>query len=275
MNKLLWLLKRIYVPILFLLLWIPAISYYAHSTTYRRATLLAGSNSVLRSMGSGLNSVGDYFALSSRNRQLLERVEELENRLAEYSQSDDYDHLSDGTLSPYIYTSAKIISNSISKNENFFVIDKGSLDGVEANMAVINFDGTVAGYIVKPSERFAICMSILNTKFNMGGKIKGKEFFGSIVWDGVDPHHVTLVDISRYADVTKGDTIVSTYSFRFPPDVTIGTVEEFALTDNNTNYSIKVRLGDEVAKMRNVLVVKYIDSTELFNISNTDTTSTQ
>ena len=73
-------------------------------------------------------------------------------------------------------------------------------------------------------------------------------------------------NIASYADIVRGDTILSTISFRFPPNIMIGTVTDFKVAENITNYEVKLRLSADFSRLKNVLVVKYHHSDELKNI---------
>ena len=100
-------------------------------------------------------------------------------------------------------------------------------------------EGGIAGYIVGCSDRFSVCLSVLNRNFRTSGKIKGDDYFGSVYWDGTSYRHLTLSEIPKYAQIHAGDTIVTTaHSSIFPPDLTIGTVESFEL-NNATYYDVE------------------------------------
>jgi rod shape-determining protein MreC len=163
----------------------------------------------------------------------------------------------------YLFGTAKVVSNSIARQDNFFVIDKGTADGIEENMAVLSPEGAVAGYVRRHSDHYAVCMSVLNGSFSIGGRLKGSEYFGSVYWDGTDPREMTMVDIPRYADVKRGDSVLSAYSLRFPPDCFIGTVASVSESPDGIYHVIKIRLGAKMNALSDVLLVKYTDYEEL------------
>ncbi len=265
MYKLLLFLKKVYVLLLFIVLEAVAIHHYANSTSYAQARLLTFSNRLVGSTYRAFASVGEYFSLRRENDMLLDRIAVLENRLAHLSSSSATDTLPDtpGKANPYFFSAAKIIYNTISRQDNFFVIDKGTRDGMEVDMAIVSADGKVAGYILDCSEKFSICMSILNRNFRIGGKLDKSEFFGSIYWDGERPDRVILSEIPKYAHFEKGDTVVSTYSVRFPSDLPIGTVEEATLSADETYYNLRIHLAADMASLTHVAVIRYDDREEL------------
>ncbi len=270
MYKLITLLKRIAVPLLFILAEALAIYHYARSTSYNNARILSATNSVTGTISGGFRSVGDYFSLAEENRELRAEVELLRNRLADLSIDSlgVESYSSSGEIAPYIFSSARVLQKSVMRSRNFFVINKGQRDGVQANMAVLSMRGEAAGYVVSCSEKFAICMSLANLDFTMGGQIKNKEFTGSIRWNGNDHRKVMLYEIPRYASPQVGDTIVSTVSFRFPPEVTIGYIESWEEAADQTTFDIKLRTAVDLATLRDVLLVQYVDSQEYENLIN-------
>lgn len=270
MYKLITLLKQIAVPLLFILAEVLAIYHYAGSTSYNKARILSATNSAVGSVSGLFGSVGDYFRLSSENRELRSEVESLRNQLADFVADSMAvsSYSAEGEIAPYYFSSARVLQNSVTRQRNYFIIDKGLRDGVQANMAVLSMLGEVAGYVVTCSEKFSVCMSMANLDFTIGGSIGGKEFFGSAGWLGDDHRRMVLTDIPRYAAPQVGDTVVSTVSFRFPPDMVIGYVESWESADDQTTIDITLRTAVDLATLRDVLLVQYQDSEELESISN-------
>ena len=262
MNKLLIFLKRIAVPTLFILVEVLALGSYMRSTSFTRARLLTIANGVTGGVNERFSAVGDYFGLRKENRMLSARIVELEAQLAEWVEDPERVHIATDEFAPYLYGEARVIRNSVFSQHNFFTINKGLRDDVEANMAVLTPEGYVAGYVIDCSERFAVCMSVANRDFTMGGKGAHNEHMGSLSWDGRNFHRVHLENIPHYANFSPGDTIVSTVSYRFPPDRIIGIVEEFETSEDKMNSHLTVRLAADLSKLDRVLLVKFMDGEE-------------
>ena len=114
-------------------------------------------------------------------------------------------------------------------------------------------------------------MSVLNTSFRASGKLAGSDYFGSIYWDGFDAEHVRMRDLSKYAAVERGDTIVSTsFSRYFPAGILIGTVEEFELNETRTAYDVRIRLAAEMTRLTDVILVENRDLTEVRELQNSE-----
>ena len=214
MYKLIEFLRRIYVAVLFVVFEAIAIGYYAHSSNYTQAKLLTRSPQVVGGVNGIFADIRSYFTLGRENERLLERVAVLEEELAFYRRSaaDSVrtDLLHDMGEKPYELTVARVISNSINKNRNFIVLDRGERDGVEKGMGVRSPEGAMVGYVAASSDRHAVAVSILNTSFNASGKLAGDDYFGSIYWDGGDQHTVVLDELSKYADPQHGQEVVTT-----------------------------------------------------------------
>lgn len=266
MYRLIRFIKRYYVLFLFIILEVMAIDRYARSTGYTKAKILNTSVKVSGGVYGVTASVGDWISLRHDNRILVDRLASAESELAYYKnvcREADSVTFSKVTEFNYFFSSAKVINNSINRQENYFLIDKGYDDGIEKNMAVLSADGVVAGYVLDVSRSFSVCMSILNKNFRIGGRIVDKEYFGSVYWDCKNTDFVILSDIPRYADIHIGDTVVSAISSRFPQNVMIGTVDQLDESDDGASYSIKVRLGTRMSRLSDVMVLNYSDSEEL------------
>ena len=251
------------MPLLFVVVEVVALGYYSSATSFTRARLLSVSNSITGSVNGAFSSVSDYFSLREENDMLSARVVELESALAEYVASPERRRITSEEIAPYLFGEARVVRNSVFSQHNFFTINKGLRDDVEANMAVLTPEGFVAGYVVDCSEGFSVCMSVANRDFTMGGKGAHNAYMGSVAWDGSDYHRVRLDNIPHYANFAKGDTIVSTISYRFPPDRIVGYVEEFEPSADKMNSHLVVRLAADLSKLDRVLLVKYLDGEEL------------
>jgi len=264
MIKFILFIKRIYIVVLFILMEALAMHYYAHSTSYTKARMLSVSNIAVGGIYGLLAELNAYFSLGSENRMLVEEIARLQNALAarrDIPAAMPGDTLASG-LTSYVYTSARVINNSISQQENYLTIDRGSRDGVESNMAVVTPDGKMVGYTMECSEKYAVCMSVLHTGFRTSGKVKGGDFFGSVYWNGLDHTHVTLSEIPKYATLNRGDTIVTTnYSSIFPQGIVIGTIEGWEL-NNATFFDVDIKLAAQLSKLKEVVLIRYMDASE-------------
>ena len=267
MQKLILFIKRVYVPLLFIIFEIVALRYYAHSSSYAEARLLTASNRIVGGVYGSISGIGDYFGLRRENRLLLDEVARLNNELTRYRENEVYqllDSLGSEIETKYTYMTARVIRNSVGRMRNFITLNKGLRDGVETDMAVLTPSGAMVGYVISCSERYAVCISILNVDFNASGKLAGDGHSGSIYWDGKSTENVQMHELSKYAAVEVGDTVVSTgYSLCFPEDVAIGYVTSVSADQTTSSYDLELRLAADMTRLNDVVLIKNVDLYEL------------
>ena len=152
MRKLLEFIRSVYVVVLFVVLEAIAISYYAHSTYYTQARLLARSNQVVGGVHGLFAGVRHYFSLGRENRELLAHVARMKERLALYEEAETAarldGYMQDIGVSKYRIMTASVTSNTVNRAQNLIVLNRGRRDGVAEEMAVLSSDGAMAGYVV-------------------------------------------------------------------------------------------------------------------------------
>ena len=275
MNKLVEFIRSVYVAVLFVLLEAVAVGYYARSSYYTEARLLARSNRALGDVHALFGEVRRYVGLERENRLLLDRIAALEERLAGFEEAataarlDSYMQELGGPK--FRVVAASVVANSFNRPRNLITIDRGRRDGVEPDMAVLSPDGAMVGYVVDCTDRYAVVLSVLHTSFRASGKLDGADYFGSVFWDGADPHTVVLGDLSKYAEPHVGQEVVTTgFSQYFPAGVRIGRVESAELNEMRTSYTVRVRLAAEISRLTEVLVVENRDRIEIESLQRSE-----
>lgn len=261
MLKLLLLLKKIHYVLLFLVLETVALYFYANSDPYKNAILLASTASVSAGVHGQIESVKGYFDLSDQNEMLRAENAMLMDRLSVYQREDTVGV--DSALVPGKEVLVlKVVKNSYTKQQNLITLKGGRLQGVKPSMALFNEKGIV-GYVVRCSDNYSIATSILNSAhFRTSGRLKNTDFTGSIFWDGVDYRFVKISELPKYANLSKGDTILTTpFSNIFPADMPIGVVESFELT-NGTFYEAYIRLFADISSLNYLYAITIDDQIE-------------
>lgn len=267
MYRLLEFIRHSYVTLLFIVLEAIAIGFYARSTYYTQATILASANALTGGLAGAITDIGGYFSLAKENRVLAKRVADLEQQLAYYGGLVDTTATINIAELQYEFMPARVVSSSINRTHNFITLNKGLRDGVMNDMAVLSPSGEAVGYILDCSERYSVAISILNTSFRTGCKIKGDGYSGSIEWDGGSTYSVTMRELSKYAKIEIGAEVVTTgVSHYFPSDMLIGWVESYELDESKTYYNATVRLAADFSNLYNVILVKYIDREEVVGL---------
>ena len=138
----------------------------------------------------------------------------------------------------YRYISAKVINNSTNKRNNFIMLNKGHLQGIENHMGVI-MGNRIVGQVVSISDHFCWVMSLLNKDSRISGKFKKNNQLVNIEWGGGDYQTGEVKEIPKHVVINSGDTIITSgNSDIFPEGLLIGTIDHFTIAqEENFNYA--------------------------------------
>jgi len=222
----------------------------------------------IRSLTSGieeqLSNVRAYFNLRDVNQVLAAENASLKNIIERLVRKEKilYFSVEDTVFNQqYVYTDAKVIDNSVNRQKNFFVINRGSNQGLAIDMAVVS-GNSVAGEIVGCSDNYSVAMSLLNVDFRLSARIRSNGYFGSLSWEGRDNGYALLSEIPQHVTFGIGDTIETTgYSAIFPEGIMIGTISGFEKTGGDF-FRIDVSLLTDFRKLRFVKVIGNMMKTE-------------
>lgn len=198
--------------------------------------------------------------LQSEVISLREQLQHLRERLAE-NRLDTAPAFP--ALRHFDFIVAHVVNNSVMRPNNYITINKGSADGVQPEMGVIDQNGVV-GIVNVVTDSHARIISLLNPHFRLSCKIKGNESFGSLVWDGNDPRYCLLEELPRHTKFQKGDTVITSgYSAVFPEGIPVGIVTAEKGDHSQNFFTLKVRLLSDFSKLNNVQVVVNNNADEL------------
>ncbi len=194
-----------------------------------------------------INDVVRRNELADENRELKERIEELETENARLSLYEDENEKLTALLEvaqryqDYDTTGANVIAKDTGVWYDSFLIDKGENDGIETNMAVINAGGLV-GRVVKTSAAYCNVYSILDSRSSVSAESLRTGDLGVVT----DDHELMNQGLCKMeyidldAEIIEGDEIVtSSLSEYFPAGISIGYVKEIHQDENGlTKYAI-------------------------------------
>lgn len=231
---------------------------------YHHYVYLTSANSAIATVYEGASNVTSYFNLRSINDDLLHRNSELEmevlglrQQLRKLSEDATVDSFRPDSLPlRYHFIMAHVINNSVTHTHNYLTIEKGSLDGIEPEMGVVDVNGVV-GIVNKVGPHSARVISVLNPNWKLSCKVKSSGHIGSLVWDGKDSRDALLEELPRHAEYKVGDTIVTSgHSSAFPEGVAVGTVIESMGRKDDNFRTLKVRLFTDFSTLRTVRVIR-------------------
>lgn len=246
---------------LFLLLEGIGVMLIVQFNNYQNAKMFTSANSVAGNLFAAITDVNSYFALKSENAQLLQynkelngQVTALKARLAQHRDSAmvaTLPHKANG----FFYNSATVVNNALNAVNNYITIDKGTAEGVEAEMGVFCNEGVV-GIIYTASEHYSVVIPLLNSKSSISCRVKGSDSFCTLQWDGCDTRYSYLVDLPRYTKFEIGDTVVTSgFSSIFPADIPVGIIERTEDSDDGMFAQARVELFTNFATLRKVYIV--------------------
>lgn len=244
---------------------------------YRQSVYLSSANVVSGSIYNGTSQVTAYFHLKSINESLQASNAQLQNEVLNLkNEIDQYKVLLSDTLKPhpskdrYDYIAAAVINNNTRHPKNYFTIDRGSLDGVDRGMGVVDQNGVV-GIVNVTGPHMARVISLLNETQHFSVKLKDTSYVGSLNWKGEDATIAYVEEIPRHVEYQIGDTIVTSgYSTTFPEGIPVGTILNRVRSQDDSFFTFKVRLMPDFRSLSTVRVIKDIYKQEIDSLSNFD-----
>lgn len=260
MRNLLDFLARYNYWLLFIALEAASAMMIIRFNSYQGSVYLTNANAVAGQVYEWRSEIDKFFSLThvnerltQRNIQLEYKLNKLEERLADIENEAAVPTAI--TDNAYSYIEAKVVSNSLSRRDNFITINKGSSDGVSSDMGVVCGNGVV-GTVFLTSEHYSIVIPILSSKSNISVAIKHRGYYGYLNWEGGDPTTVYVEDVPRHARFAIGDLIVTSgYSAIFPPGIIVGQVMHVYNSTDGLSYRIKTRLATDFGNLRDVCVI--------------------
>ena len=249
--------------IIFILLEVVSILLLARSQNFHHDRLVNTTNDAVGKIYEWSSAVGNYFRLNSTNKQLAEENAMLRQQLSVVYDTTTctYDISQGDTL--YKYIPAQVVNNSTNQVNNYIIINKGTIDGLQPDMGVMSSEGIV-GVVTDVSRHYASVMSLLHSKCIVGVRIKESQELASLKWETNNYHFGMVEDIPTHIILQKGDTILtSTHSNIFPEDLMVGTIEEFYPTAVDALSKAKIRYATDFATLRHVYVIKDLHKPEL------------
>lgn len=263
MNNLTEFLAKYKHWFLFVLLEIASLVLLFRFNNYQGSVWFTSANIVAGKVYELSSSVTSYFSMGKLNRELTERNVQLEHQVKElseqlyektrdpkFAQKGQYRFLSDFKL-----INAKVVSNSLDKEENFITIDKGSWDGVRKDMGVACGNGIV-GVVYLVGTHYSIVLPVLNSKSNISCSIQGRSYFGYLRWAGGAKNIAYLDDIPRHAKFKLGDRIITSgYSAIFPAGILVGKIKHVYNSEDGLSFRLAVQLSTDFGNLRDVCVI--------------------
>lgn len=224
------------------------------------------SNQLTGKVNTKYSQVDNYFRLKRTNDSLVKANENLYNKLKiDFELPDTVTRTMidsiriDSILQfrKYSYLSARVVSNSVSTQNNYIVLSRGRSKQLHEGMGVVDLNNGVVGIITEVTDDYAVVMSLLHKDSHLSAKLfKGGET-GTLTWDGKEPNIITLMNIPKSAKVAKGDTVISSgFSTTFPKGMMIGTIDEVFAEKSTSNFRIRLRTSANFYNLQYVYAIE-------------------
>jgi rod shape-determining protein MreC len=273
MGNIFTILFKVFPFIVFVILEIFSFYVISNYNDYYKSNIISRSNSIIGGFYSQMSEYNNYFNLKTHNDRLVAENAELKKTL--FSTQAFIDNNSRDTSGNFILPAsnqnfqvipAKLINNSISNLRNFIILDKGSRDGVEIDMAAISDKGPI-GLVIDVTDKYCCLMSFINKDATISARVKSTQHVGQLKWSGGDTRIASLDEIPKHIKLKKGDEIITSgFSSDYPEGIPIGRVIEQNDVKLSNFANIKVAIYNDFSNLKYVYLLKNNKNTEIKEI---------
>ena len=227
-----------------------AVTFGAFAEVQRGASLVIGG---VRTSWNGYLALQAVHRDNERLREQLARLQvALQQERAQAEQSRALQQLLDLRVHTQLSTvAAEVIAGGASPDFRTLTIDKGTADGLRADMAVIAPAGVV-GRVITPSARAAKVQLLIDRNAAAGALVERSRAQGVVEGTGGD---LRLNYVSGTADVKVGDLVVTSgIDGIYPKGFVVGQIESVE-RGGGTFGAIVIRPAVDFLSLEAVLVV--------------------
>ena len=249
---------RILGAAIFILMEIAAFAMLKRSGQLQGIWIDKVSHRAMAMLWGGSESIAHYFSLGRENERLSEENFRLAEELRAYRRMEAMEKNSEFTdslasESEFSFIPASIVKLSRNKQHNYFILNKGSEDGISAQSGVITGNGIV-GIIDAVDKHYSYGLSFMNSGVSISARLGGEGAIGPLVWDGISSDGAILKEIPLQYKFAPGDTVwTSGFSSIFPADIPLGVAGESRIVNGAVN-EIKVKLFQSFSALRFVTI---------------------
>ena len=248
MRNLYLFFRKHYFIFLFLLLEVVSLILFFRYNAFQSAVIYDWTSAISGRVNSTYNSIAEYFSLKRTNLILGEENAILHARMPQaiYLADTQVYWRSDTALqSEYRFINAKVISNTTNRRNNYLMINKGEMQGVEPHMGII-VGNKIVGQVVNVSRHFSWIMSVLHKETKISAKFLKNDQLVSMEWPGGDYRFGVVKEIPKHLIVSAGDTIITSGNSEiFPEGVLVGIINQVnEQQDENFNTAVISFLTD-------------------------------
>jgi rod shape-determining protein MreC len=157
------------------------------------------------------------------------------------------------TLSGYV-AAAKVVSRGSDRWSNVYVIDKGTEDLVEKDMAVVTSKGLL-GKVQEAHGTYSVVLLIDNSRFSAAVRLEGSR--AEAVLSGAGLNRCTIKYVETSIGVKEGESLVTSgLDGIFPPGIPAATVTKVDTTEGALFHRIEAMPLVDTRKVEEVIIVR-------------------
>ena len=233
-------------------------------------TITAPFKSIGTAISNGIDDIitafNDGNDLMLENAELKSEINEMREQIADYNEMEAENEF----LKKYLeikesnpdlkFCDATLISRDSDDIYGGFVINKGSLSGIELYDPVITEAGLV-GYITEVGTTTCKVTTILNPELIVGALDNRTNDSGVVTGELnlAKKGMCKLSNLSRSCSVAVGDYVTTSGEGIFPAGILIGSIESIGIDEYNTSIYADVKPFVEFSSIRNVMVITSFD----------------
>ncbi len=196
--------------------------------------------------------------LEKRNAELMLQVNKLRKYGLEHERLNKIFEFVNTRKSDLVV--ARIVSRLVSKISGYFIISKGSKEGIEKGMPVVTDQGLV-GLVIDVANDYSSVRTYENSLFKVAVKNERSNVNGILNWNG---RKLVISNVPTTEDMEVGDKIiVSELSSIIPPAIPIGKIVDKESTISGILSNIIVEPYTKINNLKTVIVVKTIRNLQL------------
>lgn len=198
---------------------------------------------------------GQIEELKKKNERLSFENQVLREYKAEARRLQEILGFKDTSLDSYNLLAARVIARSPNNWNKTLVINKGSKNGIEKDMAVITPNGLV-GRVGSVSKNSAQISLISDRELAVGAILQESRETCGIVEGIGDSCLLRMIDIPYYSSIEKGHRVITSgLSLTYPSGIDIGIIDEISREPNGLLLSATVKPAVDFNKLEEVLVI--------------------
>jgi rod shape-determining protein MreC len=219
-----------------------------------------GLSSAGNAVAEWFSVIGDAGQLGAQNQQLRDQVAALQQQLSQDTEIQAQNsllrqQLGVGQVQPDRLVAAEVIAYQPDNFRQFITIARGSRDGVQDGMAVVE-QGDLVGTVQSVSATTAKVFLVIDPNFSVAALDQNQPDRPSGIVHGQIGNGLEMDDIAQNETISPGDTIVTSgLGSDVEAGLIIGQVQATSKQDNGVFQSAQVTSNVQFNKLEIVYVV--------------------